>query len=186
MPTCTHEEVVPLDLDFFLSLETESGIPVRDIRLQGGHHLSYKIMDPEASAGLHGMPIIMPKQYRRRSVGNLAAIRAFMIATSCPFRRKHARRELYWDFEDTYSDERGNPIPKQKARWKVREGAMKAPRVRPGECIIYNSYNLAKIACIGLAEPLVIIRDLDIDVIFPKDLSVGLGEHALRSMHSAV
>lgn len=169
----------PLDLDYWLDLQTEFGAPVRDLCLRNGHHLAVKLMTPEMSSGNHGSSIILPTDMRRKSVGNLAIIRALILRVSEPYRTKHARKEWYWDQKDPIVTPDG-PIPQHKFRWKTRTGRKDVISVvQPGDCILYNSYNAAKVGVEG-HDPLVIIRDIDITARYDAGVRVELGDHALR------
>lgn len=155
----------PLDLEFFLKLESSTGFKIRNMLLREGHYLVWKI--PMADNPF----ISLPDQYRAKAVRNIVSIKGFVVKASMPWRPKVAKRYWEWD-KDQEMD-----MPKYKT---VTQPCLKEPEVQAGECILYNSYNIARIE-VGLEEPLVVIRECDIIAAWdPKDdHRVSLGDHTM-------
>ncbi len=177
--TDSEFDVVPLELDEFLYRQTDYGCMVKDLELQNGHYLVWKIPMAEQSKGEHGAPIDLPDNYRRRQVGNLVAIMGFVIASSAPFRTKHAKK--YWKVVSEAEASRDQLPGLERPRYKVRSGIMAEPQVQPGSAIVYNSYNLGFIEIVGLQEPLTLIREIDVLARFSVDRvpAYELGDFAL-------
>jgi hypothetical protein len=175
---------VPLELDEFLYRQTDYGCMVKDLELQNGHYLVWKIPMAAQSKGEEGKPIDLPDNFRRRQIGNLVAILGFVVASPSPFRAKHAKR--YWK---VVSEEEAalDQLPGlERPRYKVRNGIMASPQVQPGEAIVYNSYNLGFIEAYGLHEPLAIIREVDVLARFPASRveDYELGDFALTRSYN--
>jgi hypothetical protein len=153
-------------LDFFLNLETSRGDLVRNIRLREGHYLVYKI--PMADNPF----IALPDQYKAKAVKNIVSIKGFVIVASEPWRRKTAKQYWVWDKDQEME------MPKYKT---ITSPTAVPSEVVAGKCVLYNSYNIAKIVVPALDDELVIIRECDMMAIWdPKeDKSVTLGNHTM-------
>lgn len=162
---------IPLHLDSFLDLETDAGVPVRDFRLQNGHLLIYKIPMDEFTAGV--VPLKLPDKYRTRAIRNVVAIKGFVVRSSEPYCPQRAKTSWVWD------KKAGQSMPKHTLITFPRVEA----EVQAGDCVMYNSYNIAHIRVTGLVEPLVIIREIDMFAVWdPKyNKEVELSDHALNS-----
>jgi hypothetical protein len=163
---------IPLDLSFFMDLEADGGVKVRDYRLQNGHYLVFKIPMADLTSGV--VPLVLPDIYKKRAVKNVVAIKGFVLRSSepyCPVRAK-----TYWEWDE----KAGQQMPKHKLKTFPQTEA----EVRPGDCVLYSSYNIAHIAVNGLLDPLVIIREIDMLTVWdPKDDdSIQLSDHALDSL----
>jgi len=163
---------IPLELSFFLDLETDGGVKVRDYRLQNGHFLVYKIPMGDFTKGV--VPIKLPDQFKKRAVKNVVAIKGFVLRSSEPYCPVRAKTYWVWD------EKAGQEMPRHKLKTLPRTDA----EVQPGDCILYNSYNIAQIKAQGLLEPLVIIREIDMLATWSPgdDDSVDLADHALDSL----
>jgi hypothetical protein len=163
---------VELDLDKFLDMETEYGWKLRDVELFYGHHLVYKIPTQETGK------VILPDIYKKKSVKNIVMIRGFVIRTSNPFNRKIARKDYIWD----------RKAGQLALKWVVREANNPIPSdVRPGDGILYMSYNVGKVKVVGMSEPLVMVREIDVVARFPSNQAqrVGLPKKAYKCVSSA-
>jgi hypothetical protein len=162
-------ETPALDLDYFYGLETEMGWKVSDFQPINGHHLVYKIPLGETFAGSR---IILPKGVQRKATGNVTMIRGFVLKTSGPWHRKRPIKRIVWD----------NKAESFKVDWKILEAREPLETDIPaGCCALYSSYNMGKIRVRGLDEPLVVVREIDIDAIFaPVAIErVALGNKAM-------
>ena len=160
----------PLDLDFFLDLETEAGWKVRDFLPLNGHHLVYKIPLSETVAD---SPIILPKAVQKKAVKNLTMIRGFVIRASAPWGRKRPVKRVVWD----------NETGSWSVKWDLRESSQCFPSDLPsGACVLYNSYNVGQVKVRGLEDPLVVVREIDVDAVFqPEEIErVCLGSRAMK------
>jgi hypothetical protein len=166
---------IPLNLEAFLNLEDNDGIPLRNYRLQGGHFLIYKIPMKDTTDGV--VPIKLPDQYRKRAIKNVVAIKGFVIRSSEPYQPVRAKTTWAWN------EKAGQQMPVHKPVWYPRTEA----EVKPGQCVLYNSYNIAHVNVPGLVEPLVVIREVDMLAVWnPQyDESVSLSDHALNSLHKS-
>jgi len=162
---CAPKSAPPLDVEFFLNLTSSTGYSIRTMRLREGHYLVYKI--PMADSPF----IALPGSYKAKAVRNIVSIKGFIIKASAPWRPKVAKRYWKWD-RDQEMD-----MPAYKT---VTMPCLKEPEGKPGECLLYNSYNIARIE-VGLDEPLVVIRECDMMATWdPKDdASVTLGDHTM-------
>jgi hypothetical protein len=155
----------PLELEYFLDLQTSRGDRVRDMQFREGHYLVYKIP-------MEDNPFIaLPESFKVKAVRNIVSIRGFVILASSPWRPKKAKRYWEWD-RDQEMD-----MPKYKT---ITVPMLKEPEAKPGECVLYNSYNIARIE-VGLDEPLVVIRECDMVASWKPsyDKQVSLGEHTM-------
>jgi hypothetical protein len=154
----------PLTLEYFHTLTADQGWKVGDYLPINGHHLVYKIpVDQETGKG-----IVLPEQYRRKATKNVVMIRGFVLRASAPWNRKHSKKRMIWD----------NQTESWKADWDVWDAAEPRPSdFEDGVGILYNSYNVGKVKVRGLPEPLVVVRDIDVEAIFPIETAgrVGLG-----------
>lgn len=163
---------VELDLEKFLDMETEFGWKLRDVTTFNGHHLVYKV--PTQETGL----VILPDLYKKKSVKNIVMIRGFVICSSGPFNRKSAKRTYVWD----------RKAEQNKLKWVVREANNPFPsEVQPGDGILYMSYNVGKVKVVGMSEPLVMVREIDIVAKFPSNQAqmVGLPKKAYKCVSQA-
>ncbi len=162
------ETLPPLELDYFLDLNTDLGWKIRDFEPINGHHLVYKIPIPERTSG----NIILPPGVRKKAVRNVTMIRGFVLRASAPWRRKRSIKRIVWDQEgDCW-----------KVDWKILEGAKALDSdISAGSGVLYTSYNMGKVFTPALPEPLVVIREIDIDAAFaPGEISrVNLGQKAM-------
>lgn len=160
---------IPLDVGYFLDLKTASGIPVGKLRLLNGNHLVWKIPMPE-KIGKCGLR--MPDQYRARAVGNLCAIKGFIVRASEPWTRKKVKRTWVWD------EKAGQEMP----RYKAVDAAHGPSDVKAGDCVLYNSYNMGQIEVVGLPTYLVVVREIDMEASWTpdRDTQVELGDWAMK------
>lgn len=157
-----------LDLADFADLQTEFGVPVRNLRLKGGHYLVYKV--PMADNPF----FVLPDVYKSRAVKNIVAIKGFVLRSSEPFHPKKAKRYWEWDMKQ-------DP-PVEMPKYKTVTLPETEASVQPGDCVLYNSYNIAKVAVEGHTEPLVIIRDVDLLATWRPEVDsrVALSDHAIQ------
>lgn len=135
-----------------LEMLTSTGYRVGDLRMMNGNHLVQKLrMDNELEFS-SGKKMLLPDVHTRKSIGNLVAIKGLVIVPSIPWRPKVLKTKY------EYSEIHGTPIPKSKV---VNTGALVSTSLQSGDGIVYNSYNIGKIEVVGLDEPLVIIREID-------------------------
>jgi hypothetical protein len=162
-------ETPPLNLDYFYGLDTELGWKVGDFQPINGHHLVYKIPLGETFAGSR---IILPPEVQRKATRNVTMIRGFVLKTSGPWHRKRPLKRIVWDNEgDCW-----------KVDWTILEAKDPLETDIPlGCCALYTSYNMGRIKVRGLGDPLVVVREIDIDAIFdPKEIErVALGAKAM-------
>lgn len=162
---------IPLSLEYFLDLETVHG-KVRNFRLLNNHFLVYKIPMGSTSSGREGAAILLPNSFTRKATKNLVVIKAFVLRSTAPFIVKSSRRVWKRDVQ----------TGEEKLTYKVTSGTARIPTdVLPGDCIIYNGYNVGKVECRDLPEPLTIVRGIDIDAVYPPGLddTVEVGDHAM-------
>ena len=154
-------------VEWFWDLETSKGQYVRDLRLLGGTHLVWKIPVRDGV-------IKTPDSYKARSVGNLCAIKGFVIKVSEPWRPKQAVKTGY-----KWSPDHEMDLP----QYKIKTMPEQVSPLTPGDCILYNSYNLGKLEVAGLPEGLVFVRDIDIEAYWAPsyDRHVELGDHAMTA-----
>ena len=151
---------------------TEFGVPVKQVRLLNGNNLVYKI----PSADTLGM-FKLPDTYVRKSVRNLIAIKGLVVKVTEPYVPKVAK--IVYVFNAAYNE----PIP----RSIVKDCKRPIDAVlTPGEFIVYNSYNVGTVSVVGLPEPLVIVRDIDLFVAYPPevDSTVELGDGIFRTQYT--
>lgn len=163
---------IPLNLSTFLDLETEDGGKLRDFRLQNGHFIIYKIPMDDFTKG--AVPILLPDQYKKRAIKNVIAIKGFVIRASEPYGTVRAKQYWVWD------EKAGQEMP----RYKIKTLPRAEPEVKAGDCVLYNSYNIAHLSVKGLLDPLVIIREIDMLTVWdPADNdAIELGDHAIKSL----
>jgi hypothetical protein len=166
---------VPLSLDFFLDLETDGGVKVRNYRLLGGHYLVHKIEMNDTTDGV--VPIVLPDQFKNRAIKNVVAIKGFVLRSSAPYQQVRAKKSFAWN------EAAGQEMPVYTPHFLPVTEA----EVTPGQCLLYNSYNVAFVSAQGLLEPLVVIREVDILAVWdPEDNdAVSLSDHALNSIHQS-
>lgn len=166
---------IPLQLESFLDLEADGGVKVRDFRLLGGHYLVYKIPMNDTTDGV--VPIALPDQFKKRAIKNVVAIKGFVLRSSEPYQPVRAKKTWAWN------EAAGQEMPVYTPRYLPRTEA----EVKPGTCVLYNSYNVAFVGVKGLLEPLVVIREVDMLAVWdPTDNdAVALSDHALNSLHQS-
>jgi co-chaperonin GroES (HSP10) len=81
------------------------------------------------------------------------------------------KSEHYWHaaYEQTVTKQ----VPKGKCHKEVLSG------LKPGDIVMYNSYNVGKIRVHGLPDDMMIIRDIDILATGPASADIELGEFAM-------
>jgi hypothetical protein len=158
------------DINDFLDLETEHGVPVRNYRPLGGHYIVYKVPMKEGSI------IALPEAFKARAVKNIVAIKGLVLCATERFRPKKAIRYWEWDMKQ-------DP-PTEMPKYKVVDLPEVGATVNPGDHILYNSFNVAHVNVIGLSEPLVVIRDCDLLAAWDADYDdqVELSDHALTHL----
>jgi len=152
-------------------METDAGVRVRNLRLQNGNFLVYKIPMDDFTKGV--VPLALPDQYKKRAIKNVVAIKGFVLRSSEPYNVVRAKQYWVWD------EKAGQQMP----RYKLKTLPKVKAEVKPGDCVLYNSYNVAHIKVSGLVEPLVVIREIDMLAVWsPKDNdAVELSDHAINS-----
>lgn len=134
----------------FLELRTNTGVPVKNIEMMNGHYLIYKIP-------VEGRILDLPDEFKSKSIKNVLMVRGLVIKSSSPFRRKRAKPYFVWD----------NEKKDWVVKYKTLEGSESFPSAVPeGKCVLYNSYNVGRIKVNCVNEPLVVVRDIDIDAWF--------------------
>ena len=147
---------VPLSLDHFYALKTEQGWSLGNFCSINGHHLVYKI--PVADTTELG--IALPEYYRKKATKNVVMIRGFVICASLPWHRKYTHKRMVWDIK----------TESWKTVWRVWDSAIPQPSdFGSGIGVLYNSYNVGKVKVPGLPEPLVVVRDIDVEATFSID-----------------
>lgn len=174
---------VPLDLQEFLSRDTEYGCKVKDLQPKNGTYLIWKIPMSEESSGKQGAKIYLAPQFRRRQVRNLVSILGFVVSVSEPFRMLHSRKK-WVSLPEAEAAKDGLPGT-IRPRYTVRHGVVTNPQVKAGDCVVYSSYNLGRVNVIGLDEPLVVVREIDVLARFPveKIEDYELADFALTRSH---
>lgn len=156
----------PLDLDYFLSQDSELGHLVQNYELINGTYLVYKIPMPEESKGDHGRKIVLADGFRRRAVGNRIIIRGLVIRSSAPFREIRAKQkwvtlpEAVAQLDGLPGTARIKYLPRMQRRCSNAQ-------VEPGRGILYNSYKLCDLDLPDIHEDLVIVREIDVFGHFP-------------------
>lgn len=159
---------VPLSVEFFRGLTLRNGSKVGSVRMLNGHLLVWKIPMPEC-IGKCGLK--MPDQYRARAVGNLCAIKGFVVASSAPWTRKKVKTT--WAFDQ----KAGQEMPTHK----VSDAARAPSEIAAGDCIVFNSYNVAHVEVEELDTYLVVVREIDVEMSWSPDYDslVELGDWAM-------
>jgi len=154
-----------LDLDLFLSMTTTTGFPVRNIRMQGGHFLVYKIPMGDSPN------LLLPDMYKKKAIKNIVSIKGFVIRATEPFCPKKAKQYWVWDKDQEME------VPKYRTISLPRRES----EVEAGVCILYSSYNVGKVTVQDMYEPLVIIREVDILASWApeEDSKITLGDHTM-------
>ncbi len=138
----------PLDVDHFLNMRTTTGHMVRDLVFREGHFLVYKIpMAKEAGA------IALPDQYTARATKNIVSIKGFVIIATESWCRKTAKKRWEWDPEQEMELPKYDVITAQDSY---------PSDIKAGMCILYNSYNIAKVEVDEVYDELCVIRECDI------------------------
>ena len=188
---------IPLEVDYFLDLETDFGCQVRDLRMKNNHYLLWKIPMEAMSDGSHGDQIHLPDIHRRRKIGNLVTILGFVILKTGTYFPKFTKHDIerenqemqiaVWEAE--VAEKRGEKAQQYTPRphFKVKMGNNRVPGdIEPGDAVVYNSYNIGQIEACGLREPLCIVRGIDVESVFPAEgaSQVELGDFAMtRACH---
>ena len=188
---------IPLEVDYFLKLETELNCTVEDLQMKSNHYLVWKIPMEAMSEGAFGRQIYLPDIHRRRKIGNLVTILGFVIRKTAPYYPKFAKRDVERENQEMriaaaeaeVAEKRGEK-PQQytpRPHFKVKVGEVRVPgNIEPGDAVVYNSYNIGQIQVSGLREPLCIVRGIDIEAVFPpaNAARVELGDFAMtRAVH---
>lgn len=155
-------------LDEFLSRETSLGVPLSRLRMQSGHFLVCKVPEDRWTAGRDGASIALPEVHRTKSVRNLVSIRGVVVRASEPWTPTQAR---YVQARDA----RGQPVK----RSVVEHLPVAHSTIKPGDFIVYESYNCGQIAVDGAPNTLVIVREIDILCTFPSSDNVTLADRAM-------
>lgn len=159
-------------MEDLLSLETDLGCTVDQLRFVGGHMLVRKLRVPDTSSGEFGRRIHLPGVFVRRSVKNLTLIKAEIIRESEPWLSRHTGKRVVG-------------LDTKTGRWvykyPTKPGVIVPPVARIGEGILYNGYNVGAVRVYGLEEPLVIVRAIDIEAVFPMACvhEIQIGDFAL-------
>ncbi len=157
----------PLDVDHFLGMRTSTGHIVRDMVFREGHFLVYKIPMARAQGA-----IALPDQYTAKATRNIVSIKGFVIAASLPWCRKTAKQYWEWDPEQEME------LPKYRT---VRAESEFPSDIKAGMCILYNSYNIAKVEVGEVYDELCVIRECDIFASWAVEHNdeIQLGEHTM-------
>lgn len=152
------------DLATLHELETAHG-PVGSYTMLGGHHLVLKIEQESRSSaeGDDRAPIVLTGRTRRASIGNLSTILGLVLRSSRPYVSKHAHKRLVKEYDPAEG------MTRPKVKWDIRNGSRVDSDVREGDVIVYNSYNVGQVAVAGLIQPLVIVRELDVMAVLPRE-----------------
>jgi len=120
------------------------------------------------------VPILLPDQYKKRAIKNVIAIKGFVLRATAPYGTIRAKQYWVWD------EKAGQEMP----RYKTKTLPKANPEVKAGDCVLYNSYNIAHVFVQGLPDPLVIIREIDMFTVWdPKDdATIELGDHSIKSL----
>lgn len=157
----------PLDVDHFLSMRTSTGHLVGDLVFREGHFLMYKI----PLAKVRGS-IALPDQYTAKATRNIVSIKAFIIAASVPWCRKTAKKRWEWDENSEIE------MPKYDT---IRAETEHPSDLKAGDCVIYNSFNIAKIEVGEIYDELCVVRECDILAAWDveHDDQIELGDHTM-------
>lgn len=156
----------PLDLEHWLSMTSTTGYKLRDMRLREGHFLVYKIPMAESDH------IALPGSFTAKAVQNIVSIKGFVVGASEPWRRKTAKQ--YWEWDKKQEME----LPKYKT---ITADVATESEIKPGVCILYGSYNVAKVKLRETYTELVIVRECDIMAWWKPEYDdrVSLGDHTM-------
>jgi hypothetical protein len=153
-------------VDFFRLRCQDFRCRVGDISMRNGHYLVLKVETPALTDGAHGDPIHLPGTHTVKSTRSMVCIRGLVLRSGTPY----LKRGLRWT---------ENPVTK-RPRSEVCDLGIVEPQVQAGEGIIYQSYNAGKIRVNGLTQPLVIVREIDVECHFPREMMrhVDIGDFA--------
>lgn len=156
----------PLDVDHFLNMRASTGHIVRDMIFREGHYLLYKI--PMEKAG-----ITLPDQYTAKATKNIVSIKAFVIIASLPWCRKTAKQR--WEWDETSEME----VPKYDT---IRAQKEYPGEIEAGMCVLFNSFNVAKIEVGEIYDELVVARECDIMAWWKPEHNseIELGDHTMK------
>jgi len=161
------------------ALETEYGRPISSFHMRNGHYLVLKVEIETMTDGTHGEPIALAGTTKRKSVGNLHAVRGLVLRATSRFVVKRARKKYRWKWKWAGKMQ---PRLNREGYWVPYNVVEKDAEVQVGEGVVYNSYNVGKISVEGLRDPLVIVREMDIVASFDREYmaNVDLTDLALR------
>jgi co-chaperonin GroES (HSP10) len=162
-----------MELKDILDLKTVSGYPVRKLRMRGGHNLLMKLRIP----GSTDKGLLLPDRFTRRSIENVVSTKGLVVIASEPFRPKLLKTKYKWN------NALSCPTPHSETR---DAQFMVESSVQAGDHVLYTSYNIGKVEVVGLDEPLVIVREIDIIASFAADYDshVELGDHTMNTTYT--